>query len=133
MCVLFYSNHPKTRHPNTRFIWIPDTLHVQISNGILTSLDPNHLKTRHFRTVVEWFGSTDTKKPFKNLTIQQPDNFGPFKNRTCLIFEWLLYIHKYALNIIVYLNYKNTHCPSTLFQNQMLALRQIEQIKIINT
>ena len=57
------SNHLNTGHPNTGFIWIPDSRSVRYSNGLYHSKTGqlNHSKTWHFCRVFKWFGSTDTK------------------------------------------------------------------------
>ena len=51
---------------------------------------PNHLKT--------WQKCPGFKclwiQPFENRTIQQPDMFGPFENRTCTVFECPIVIIK---------------------------------------
>ena len=75
-----YSKHQNTEHLNTGFIWIPDSMGVQYSNGQVTWL------SGHFEYQTFW-----TKNWLFQTTIWQPDNNLPFKYQTSLVFRWLLY------------------------------------------
>ena len=81
------SNHHNTGPLNARFIWIPDTLGVQYSNGLTW---PNIWILNIFDHKQAFF-RPEFRKPFEDWTIWKPDTKLPFQDWTSLVFRWLLF------------------------------------------
>ena len=75
--------------PNTKFIWIPNTMGIRYSNGKVTWLGwPFQYRT--FWTTNRLFQSSPIfKPPFEYWTIWQPDTNLPIQFQTSPVFRWL--------------------------------------------
>ena len=79
-----YSNHLNTKHPNTRFIWILDSMGVWYSNGSVTWLGRQY-EYRTFGPEIGFF-SPVFRPPFKYRTIRQPNTNLPIEFQTSPVF-----------------------------------------------
>ena len=71
-----YSVDPKTGHPNSKHVWIPDNL--------VSSFQMVWAMTQN------WYSNVFVVRLFKNLTICQLGLFWPFEYQTCPVFRSLL-------------------------------------------
>ena len=77
--------HRYSRHSDTGLVWFSNgpnlsgSQMVRFSNGLGPQTPKCHSKTGQFRPVFKWFGSTETKMPFKNRTLK------------CPVFGWIWY------------------------------------------
>ena len=95
-----YSSYLNTGHPNTGFIWIPDTLGVWHSNGKVMWL--GWLFEYQTFWTIRGFLSPYFSPPFKYQTIWQPDTNLPFEYQTSPVNRWLLYTKSVMASLFVY-------------------------------